>query len=222
MCYEYGTNAYSDGVFIIKKKDEYSARFGYNENENGNGFVLKTNIEGDIKITEKICGYKVVSLLNRCLRFCNKITSLTLPETLKKIEGGGLTAVQNIEKIVIPKSVEFIGTCTDFFTILKKFEFAKGSRVSSIGDYFLRYSKAIEEVILPQSVTSIGIDLCDNCIKLEKLFYCGKSNIASLTNPFNACPLKAVIVPIYHSYRKAFSQVHNLTLKKQIEGEVFH
>ena len=195
MCTSIGTSSYSDGTFVVTKLDDSTAGFGISSsNEDGNGFVDKTNVAGDIKIPNEICGLRVVSLLYKSFRFCNKITSLTLPSSLKRLESCSLTAVQNIEKLVIPASVDYISDCIDYFTVLKTFVFEKGIKVAALGNCFLRYSKNIEEFILPPCVTSIGKDLCDNCVKLVKVYYCGKANFASLSNAFNACPLKVVIV----------------------------
>ena len=146
--------------------------------DDGNAFVEGINVTGNIVIPSQIDGYTVVSLLYHSIRNCGHITGLTFPDTLIRIEDVSLTVLPSIKEINIPSSVIYLGDRIDTFRNLKSFTFRDGSRLETIGTFFLQNSYSITHLILPSSIKSIGDDFCLSCHSLIFVSYCGKSDFS--------------------------------------------
>lgn len=195
------STVYNDGFFIwTNYNGAYAALGDANRiEENGNGFVSGTAVSGDIEIPRTTNNIRVESILHYVFRECKGITSLKLPNTLKRLEHCSLTTLASVKEIIIPASIEYFGRCIDYFSIATRFIFEEGSKLNSIGNYFLRYSPKIEEVILPPSIKSIGNYICDHCTSLKCIMFCGKSDMSSIAEAFKNCPsFQRVIVTKYY------------------------
>ena len=189
---------FSDEVFVWTNYGDGTAALGNinTPDENGNGFVLKTEVSGEINIPGFKNELRVVSILRFVFRGCHKITSIKFPNTLKRLEEGSVTTMNLVKEIRLPASITFFGKWIDYFGTATKFIIEEGSKLKSIGDYFLRYSPKITEVILPPLITSIGKEMCDQCTGLKLLMFCGNADMSGLVTAFRGCSsLQRVIVP---------------------------
>ena len=188
-----------DGTFVYTIIDSQTAAFGSTNPTDGNGFVKGTEIEGKVEIPSYIGAYKIIRLKSYSLRHCHKITELIFPDTLEYLEAASLTTMNSIKSIILPYSVTTLESRIDYLTSLVKFEFARGSRCTSIGSYFLQCSPSIEEITFPPSLVSIDSYLFYQCAKISRVVYCGNSNFASISNAFVSCP-SAIFVYVIPKY----------------------
>ena len=170
--------------FVITTNGTDTAGLGDDTFTNGNGFTAKTEVSGNIIIPRIIQGYRIISLLKYSIRNCTKIGQLTLPDSLISIEYGALT-LSNIRKVVFPSSLVSIGDYNDCFHVAKVIVFQEGSRIETIGKYFIRVSKEVEEIVIPATVKSIGIGFANSCPKLKRVRFCGITDFSNIGEAFN-------------------------------------
>ena len=128
----------------------------------------------------------MITLRQYSLRNCNFITKLTLPRTLIYLERASLTCLHNIKEIIIPASITKFEERIDAFHGLTKFIFERGSRLETIGSYFLQGSSELKEIAIPSTVKSIGSYFLNNCKKIEHVIFCGTADFTTLENPFQS------------------------------------
>ena len=180
----------NDGFFVYIVKSDGTASLGTGDlGVDGNGFVQKTQVSGIVKIPSVIQGYTLTSLSTYSFRNCNLITKLILSDTIVTLETASITCMSGITELVIPSSVAYLRDRIDVFENLKVLVFENKGRIRSIGSYFLQKSCEIEEIYIPDSVTSIGEYFCYNCSKLKHVHFCGIQDLSSISNALNDCPL---------------------------------
>jgi|GEM_PF-2023543 len=124
---------------------------------------------------------------------CN-ITSVVLPEGLESIEEEAFENCK-LTEINIPSTVTKLGTRAFYSGAdLRKVTFAEGAKLSSVGAYAFNHCTALDEVALPDSVTTLEngafsccyalnhIDLPDSVTTLEDLVFSG-SGLESIVLP---------------------------------------
>lgn len=195
-----------NGIFVysIISESEKTAALGYTTLDvDGNAFVETTEITGKIIIPDYINGYRIIRLSTYAFRYCDKITELTLPSTLVELEDASLSTLLSIKKLVIPASVTKIGNRIDYFSSMTHFKFAEGSRIESIGDYFLQHCESLEYFELPSSVKSLGNYLLHSSTKLKTFAYCGVTDFSTVTESFQENNIiKEVIVSLEYPSNK--------------------
>merc|ERR1711957_725347 len=87
----------------------------------------------------------------------------------------------NLKKVFFQKgsNLEGIGDYAFFYTSLKKLIFKKGSRIEVIGNYAFAECEELKKVILPPSVTKIGVAAFWNS-DLEKVIFKKGSNLKTI------------------------------------------
>ena len=153
-------------------------------------FVTKnpnSTYSGDIIIPEYVKGYKVVEIESHAFSFCEDLTSIKLPNSLRTI-GHQAFYKTGLESIVIPNSVTFIdswafGDNSNLKSItlsenLKKIGYGVfldcpaltsiniPNSVTSIGEFAFSGCAALTGITLPNSVTSIGKYAFSDCTAL--------------------------------------------------------
>ena len=120
---------------------------------------------------------------------------MTLPRSLSYLEDASLTCLGGIKEIIFPASIIYLGNRIDTLSIATKVIFERGSRLETIGEYFLLNSRQLKEITIPSSVVSIGKHFLTNCTKLEQIMFCGKTDFSGLAESFEKCNnLKSTIV----------------------------
>jgi hypothetical protein len=176
------------GIFVYTKLDSTTCGLGTgNTNINGNGFVNKTETKGDVNVPSYLVGYRVVSILTYATRSCHLITKFVLPNTITTLELAAFTWMEGLKEVVFPASITTIKSNNDFYTNAEKIYFEKGTKVTTIGAYFIRYSHAVKEIVIPSSVQSIGSNFAEYCSNLMYISFCGSKDFSVISNAFLGC-----------------------------------
>ena len=112
--------------------------------------------------------YAVTAIGKNAFMYCEKISSVTIPSSVKNIGVRAFYCCRGLKKIVIPNSVTEIGnsafnSCVDMTSV------TIGSSVETIGDYSFAYCNGLENIEIPNSVKIIGTEAFNSCVELKKL-----------------------------------------------------
>jgi len=145
----------------------------------GKATITKYNgIETQIIIPAEIEGYMVTSLADSCLRNQDKITSITIPDSVTSISSYAFYGCTSLTSITIPDSVTSIGInllngCTSltsasisnsvknlkesiFYGCTSLTSVSIGNSVTSISTSAFNGCTSLTSITIPDSVTSIG------------------------------------------------------------------
>ena len=152
---------------------------------------------GDIVIPSSVTynsvTYIVTSIGYRAFYYCDGLTSVTIPNSVKSI-GDGAFAYCPLTSVTIPNSVTSIGEyafrgCTGLTSV------TIGNSVTSIGDEAFNGCSGLTSVAIPNSVTSIGKYAFADCSGLTSVTI--PSSVTSIGNgAFDDCDgLTSVTIP---------------------------
>ena len=139
--------------------------------------------------------YTVTSIGDYAFTSCERLTSVTIPESVKSIGEAAFNYCQSLTSVTIPESVTSIGNRA-FYWCRTLPSLTIPNRVKSIGDSAFSSCESLTSVTIPESVTSIG----------DYAFFCC-SNLPSITIPnsvtsigeaaFSGChALTSIIIPV--------------------------
>lgn len=139
---------------------------------------ISQNTSGNITIPKEVKGFKVTGIQDYALKYCDKITSVIIPNTVTTIGDQVFYGCSNLHTVQIPNSVAQIGNwafkgCTSLTSVTLPESLAKmgdnlfdgctnlssvviPNNIQSIGQYAFRKCSSLVSVIIPNSVTSIG------------------------------------------------------------------
>ena len=118
--------------------------------------ITYTYSTGDIEIPAEIDGYTVTAIGYRAFHLREEMTSISLPEGLVTIEDEAFAGCESLKSIVIPRSVEEIGSCAlgyDFIAM----QITVGSKYSDFTIYGY-YDTAAEIYANENGFTFIALD----------------------------------------------------------------
>jgi hypothetical protein len=124
---------------------------------------------------------------------------------LKSIEGFSETAIKRLE---VPSSVEEI-TNFDNCEFLEKIEFANDGCLQKIQAF--RYAERLTEVVIPNSVESLGQNSFSDCDQLRKVLLPLNGNLSTLRG-FSRIPITSIVIPDSVEFIDGFSQCSALTV----------
>ena len=158
-------------------------------------YIGKLSFHDCDHLTSLVLPDSVTTIIQGAFANCDRLTSITLPRNLKVIDGFGVLPITEVEfpqeaetiadsafwasnqlkRVVIPNSVKVIGPDA-FKSCVSLSELTIGNRVETIGRWAFAYC-ALQEVILPDSVTFIGdysFAYCDELthVKLSQSLSC--------------------------------------------------
>ena len=111
---------------------------------------------------------QITSLPFGAFQYCNSLTSVTLPSTLKTIGEWTFGFCHGLTEIMIPKSVEELVGCTFYnCTSLRSVTFESGIGLKRIGYGCFFYCPKLKEMILPEGLTRIEGEAFYDCSALE-------------------------------------------------------
>lgn len=155
---------YSTGNFIFEWISEGDYTLGYRcVGIDGDIFAENLIIPGEYE------GFEVREIGSEAFKELRNVTSVVLPNTIKKIGFGAFSAT-SIVNVEIPSSVNEIGDAA-FSNCLKLAEVIIEDSVKNlkIGEYAFTNCSALSQITLPDGVTSIGNALFSGCGKLTRV-----------------------------------------------------
>lgn len=172
------------------------------------GTTSKISKESDLNIPEEVTMIADLGDTN--------ISKIVIPETIHMIGSGAFTSCKNLEELVLPDSITYMGDSLAFQrNNLKKVTLP--SNIQSISEMSFYECSALEEVNMPQSLKSIGWSAFDKCSNLTKITI--PEGVKSIdTDAFTECTsLKVVNIPASVEYI-GFRAFHKCSDDLIIEG----
>lgn len=146
--------------------------------------------------------YRVTSIGTCAFRYCDKLESVTIPNSVTSIGEQAFECCFSLTKITIPNSVTIIGKKA--FNDCHKLEsITIPNGVTSIGELAFSCCYELTEIVIPNSVTSIGYRAFEICTSLKSILI--PINVTEIEkNAFVGCKgLTSIIVaegnPMYDS-----------------------
>lgn len=149
------------------------------------------NDNKDIKTFDELKYFTgLTSIANRAFRECQRLTSITLPNTVKSIEDAAFEHCNKLSEIIIPNSVK------------------------AIGNWAFETCSALSTVTIGSRVTEIGKCAFNRCGNLTSVYVQNPVPIAIYDQTFSNCTNATLYVPngcvdVYKSanYWKEFGQI---------------
>jgi hypothetical protein len=95
-----------------KKTDDGFIYYIFAEEGKTEKFALITKYDGDevnVKVPNKIEGYDVTLIDRSCFAYCDKIESIEIPETVKKVEDFAFSGCDKLKTVIIHSSATEFG-----------------------------------------------------------------------------------------------------------------
>lgn len=123
----------------------------------------------------------------------SSMTSISLPNTITRIDSGAFRRCDNLINITIPNSVTYLGggvlhNCANLQTV------SLGNSVDTIGHWAFSYDPKLMAITFPPSVTYIGTDILHNCTGLTAITSQVVNPPTTVVSAFNAVPSSSVSV----------------------------
>ena len=161
----------------------------------GNGGLVilgpSTYLEGSLVIPSRINGLPVTEIGSYA--FSNfPITSVTIPDTVTKIDDDAFAYCANLTSVAIPNSVTTVGPgAFQSCTALKSATLSTG--LTAVSDEMFQQCSALTSITIPDSVTSIG-DQAFAQSGLTSITF-GKGLVSIGTDVFDTTNLRTVVIP---------------------------
>ena len=165
----------SNTVEVTFKGSYYN---GYNGEYSGNVIIPS-------KVTYNGTTYSVTQIANSAFRVCSSLTSVTLPEGLKKIGQNAFRSCSSLKSLTIPNSITYVGQLIDYdctsltsviLTAPSVESFCKGEGNKLLYAENVDVKRIIQidgvevtTIAIPNSITSIGPAAFRGCYKLTSI-----------------------------------------------------
>ena len=163
-------------------------------------YITTANIPETVTYNETT--YDVTSIGDYAFRFCDGLTSVTIPNSVTSIGNQAFAYCYDLTSVTIGNSVTSIGNYA-FWNCSNLTSVTIPNSVTSIGREAFYYCTGLESINLSDNITSIGRNCFDSCINLTtvniptslsvidtSLFrYC--TSLTSITIPENITDIKA-------------------------------
>lgn len=169
-----------DGTVVEPKYARFGANVLSNTYENGVGKI--------------VCDGNVTEIGNDAFYQCNKLTSITIPETVKTIGESAFGLCDGIVNITIPNSVTSIGeSAFNYCRALTKVVLS--NRLTEIKSHTFYSCTALQTVSIPSSVETIGGNAFCGCSSLKNLEICNGVKSIELYAFYECSALTDVLIP---------------------------
>ena len=170
---------YDDGTFIFTDISGGKLQVGTGSGTLGNGFSSGTLFVGVANIPSSFDGKTITVISYNSLRSTSGLTGVIIPTTIEEIHDRAFRENSNLQFV----------------------NFTHPSSLKSIGSYSFSYLNIIETFIIPSTVESIGSYAFRSCLLLTNFYYCGSSDLRTISNCFTNSPLvNTVIVTSIYPY----------------------
>lgn len=141
--------------------------------------------EGVINVPSYAKGYKVIQIGEKAFLCCKNVTSVTIPNTVTKIESFAFNWCKGLTSVIIGDSIISIGAwafedCSALASINLP------NSLKTISSYAFWDCSGLESIEIPNSVTYIGYMAFSDCVGLTSVTI-PKSVTSMGNNPFRAC-----------------------------------
>ena len=200
---------------------------------NGNKeYSGEITIPSSIKVNET--EYIVTNIGNESFRFCQKLISVIIPNSVTNIGENSFSDCNNLKSVIIPNSVTNIEnyafwqcngltsiTIPNSVTNIGNGVFSGCNNltsitipnsVTSIGDMTFSGCSSLTSITIPNSVTYIGFETFKGCISLTSITI--PNSVTSIINSaFSGCGLTSITIPnsVTSIGDNVFSNCKNLT-----------
>ncbi|MGN0633021.1 MAG: leucine-rich repeat protein [Oscillospiraceae bacterium] len=153
----------------ISASAETYGDFEYSALDDGTVEITKYTGSGtSVTIPSEVKGKKVTSIGEYAFSFCNRLTSVTIPDSVTRIGEWAFYQCTSIKSVTIPDSVISIGDCA-FRECTSLTSITIPDSVISIGDCAFSDCTSLTSVTIPDSVTSIGDWAFTDCTSLTSI-----------------------------------------------------
>jgi len=167
--------------------------------KDGSGLVvvgIGTHTDSIVRIPAYVDGKPVVGIAGDAFRNLMRITKIELPDTLYHIEGGAFLGSDRLQSIAPSANNTYFKTENNALysadgSRLVWYPDAQGrvevpATVTTIASYAFANRSAITEVIVPDTLTAVGVGAFDGCTALQFNRYENGYYIGNDTNPYVA------------------------------------
>lgn len=182
-----------DGIFYnIIGNDEVSVTY-----KGESGSVYEHEYSGDVVIPETVTyegkTYKVTTLGRYAFYLNYLMTSISIPNSVTRIEENALEYCRGLKSLTIPNSVTHIKDYA-FVFCNKLTEVTLSNNIDSLGIYPFQDCENLERITIPTCLTSIVWGMFYGCSKLDEVVI--PSSITMIEKyAFNSCDsLKTIVV----------------------------
>ena len=169
------------------------------EKRTGNFIIDEDELEeyaDDGVTTEVIIPDGIRKIGSHAFKNCDRIKSVIIPESVREISTGVFTGCTNLEKIQFPSHIDYIIKNPEVFEDTKWYKNQPKGQII-VGDYLYAYTGEEEEVVIRDTVRSIGSGVFRN-----------KTGIKKVVIPANVKKI----------YAEAFCRCTNLETVEMAEG----
>ncbi len=196
---KYFPHTASDGTFYFDKEPGNYNLFKNNEynyvlNEKSQATITKYfGTKKDVTVPSSINGYEVIKIGD--FSFANKgITSVTLPDTVKKIGAYAFYNCESLEKINAPSKLKKInGYAFCGCKKLKSFEIP--SDLNYLGAYVFSRCENLENINIPDSITKIYNGVFMDCTGLKEVEMSSNLRTIGISSFENTTSLAGIDLP---------------------------
>ena len=160
--------------------------------------IYKKGYKGDINIPETVIfkdlAYRVMSIGERAFDSCNKLTSITIPDSVTSIREMAFAYCFSLTSIIIPNSVKSIGESA-FLQCNSLTKITIPDNIKSIQHHTFDFCAKLKRITIPRSVESIGDLAFSCCSSLSSVVI--SDGVTSIGDwAFEGCkPLTSIIIP---------------------------
>lgn len=178
---------------------------------NGSNYEF-TDYVGDVNIPSSANGYQIISVGEKAFMRCSRLTSVTIPLTVKSLEQGAFYGCSSLTSVVVPNSVRKIDSFA-FYRCTSLESVSIGDHVSYIGACAFYEDASLLSITIPNSVTTVRNQAFWGCTSVSSITlgnslqtigwyaFMGCRGVSSLTIPNSVTRIE----------NQAFSGLYGLT-----------